>query len=83
MIDPPPDDAAGGAAARGDGRGREDGLLAGEPLWELPDAELVRRCAAFKAAVCLRDPHDDAGAEVLTSGTRSRTRSRRPRSTST
>ena len=34
------------------------GLLAGEPLWELPTAEQVRRCAAFKAAVCLRDPHD-------------------------
>jgi shikimate kinase/3-dehydroquinate synthase len=34
------------------------GLLAGEPLWELPVAEQVRRCAAFKSAVCLRDPHD-------------------------
>ena len=34
------------------------GLLAGEPLWELPLAEAVRRCAAFKAAICLRDPHD-------------------------
>ena len=34
------------------------GLLAGEPLWELPLPELVRRCAAFKTAVCLRDPHD-------------------------
>jgi shikimate kinase/3-dehydroquinate synthase len=32
------------------------GLLAGEPLWELPVQELVRRCAAFKTAVCLRDP---------------------------
>jgi shikimate kinase/3-dehydroquinate synthase len=32
------------------------GLLAGEPLWELPVPELVRRCAAFKTAVCLRDP---------------------------
>ena len=32
------------------------GLLAGEPLWELDTAEQVRRCAAFKAAVCLRDP---------------------------
>ena len=31
------------------------GLLAGEPLWELPDVDLVRRCAAFKAAVSLRD----------------------------
>src|SRR5205823_2941014 len=28
------------------------GLLAAEPLWELPDVELVRRCAAFKAASC-------------------------------
>src|SRR5690242_674054 len=34
------------------------GLLAGEPFWELPDDELVRRCAAFKAAICLRDPHE-------------------------
>jgi 3-dehydroquinate synthetase len=34
------------------------GLLAGEPLWELPTAAQVQRCAAFKAAVCLRDPHD-------------------------
>jgi 3-dehydroquinate synthetase len=34
------------------------GLLAGEPLWELPTPELVRRCAAFKAAICLRDPFD-------------------------
>ena len=34
------------------------GLLAGEPLWELRRVEQVRRCAAFKAAVCLADPHD-------------------------
>jgi len=34
------------------------GLLAGEPLWELETSEQVRRCAAFKAALCLRDPHD-------------------------
>jgi len=34
------------------------GLLAGVLLWELPLADAVRRCAAFKAAVCLRDPHD-------------------------
>ncbi len=34
------------------------GLLAGEPLWELSEAEQVRRCAAYKAAVCLRDPHE-------------------------
>jgi shikimate kinase / 3-dehydroquinate synthase len=34
------------------------GLLAGEPFWQLADEELVRRCAAYKAALCLRDPHD-------------------------
>ena len=34
------------------------GLLAGEPLWELEVSEQVRKCAAFKSAVCLRDPHD-------------------------
>jgi 3-dehydroquinate synthetase len=44
------------------------GLLAGEPLWELPDDELVRRCAAFKAAVCLRDPHDHGERKMLNLG---------------
>jgi shikimate kinase/3-dehydroquinate synthase len=34
------------------------GLLAGEAVWELSRAEQVRRCAAFKAAVCLRDPRE-------------------------
>jgi shikimate kinase/3-dehydroquinate synthase len=34
------------------------GLLAGEPFWERPDPELVRGCAAYKTAVCLRDPFD-------------------------
>jgi 3-dehydroquinate synthetase/shikimate kinase len=44
------------------------GLLAGEPLWELPDRELVRRTAAFKAAVCLRDPHDAGERKILNLG---------------
>jgi 3-dehydroquinate synthetase len=44
------------------------GLLTGEPLWELDDAELVRRCAAFKAALCLRDPHDRAERRTLNFG---------------
>jgi shikimate kinase/3-dehydroquinate synthase len=44
------------------------GLLVGEPLWELPDAELVRRCAAFKSSVCLRDPHDEGPRHVLNLG---------------
>lgn len=34
------------------------GLLAGEALWELGTSDQVRRCAAFKAAVCLRDPYE-------------------------
>jgi shikimate kinase/3-dehydroquinate synthase len=44
------------------------GLLAGEPLWELPEPELVRRCAAYKAAVCLRDPHEEGERAVLNLG---------------
>jgi len=44
------------------------GLLADEPLWNLPTPELVRRCAAFKAAVCLRDPLDRGEREVLNLG---------------
>ena len=41
------------------------GLLAGEPLWEFPDDELVRRCAAFKAAICLRDPEERGGERAI------------------
>jgi 3-dehydroquinate synthetase len=44
------------------------GLLAGEPLWELPREDQVRRCAAFKAAVCLRDPLDRAERAQLNLG---------------
>jgi 3-dehydroquinate synthetase/shikimate kinase len=44
------------------------GLLAGAPLWELPDAELVRRCAGFKSAICLRDPHDRGVRRTLNLG---------------
>ncbi len=44
------------------------GLLVGEPLWELPDAELVRRCAEYKAAICLRDPHERGERAVLNLG---------------
>ncbi len=44
------------------------GLLAGEPLWELPERELVRRCAAYKAAICLRDPYERAERAVLNLG---------------
>jgi len=44
------------------------GLLAGEPLWELPEPELVRRSAAFKTAICLRDPHDRGVRRILNLG---------------
>jgi shikimate kinase / 3-dehydroquinate synthase len=44
------------------------GLLAGEPLWELTEPEVVRRCAAFKAAICLRDPRELGAREVLNLG---------------
>jgi 3-dehydroquinate synthetase len=44
------------------------GLLAGEPLWDLPTPQLVRRCAAYKAAVCLRDPADQGPRAVLNLG---------------
>jgi shikimate kinase/3-dehydroquinate synthase len=44
------------------------GLLAGEPFWELPDTELVRRCALYKAGVCLRDPHERGERAVLNLG---------------
>jgi shikimate kinase/3-dehydroquinate synthase len=44
------------------------GLLAGEALWKLPDDELVRRCTAFKTALCLRDPYDRGPRRVLNLG---------------
>jgi 3-dehydroquinate synthetase/shikimate kinase len=44
------------------------GLLVGEPLWELPEPEVVRRCAAYKAAVCLRDPYDRGPRHALNLG---------------
>src|SRR5439155_26040203 len=44
------------------------GLLAGEPIWELPTLDLVRRCAAFKAAVCVRDPQDRGARAILNLG---------------
>jgi shikimate kinase / 3-dehydroquinate synthase len=41
------------------------GLLAGRPLWELPDEEMVRACAAFKSAVCLADPFERTGRRAI------------------
>jgi 3-dehydroquinate synthase len=44
------------------------GLLAATPLWELPTPELVRRCAAYKVGLCLRDPDDRGERAVLNLG---------------
>ena len=55
---------------RGEGMAEvvKTGLLAGEPLWELADPQLVRRCAAFKAGICLRDPYDRDVRQTLNLG---------------
>jgi shikimate kinase/3-dehydroquinate synthase len=45
------------------------GLLAGRPLWELPEEEMIRACAAYKAEVCLEDPYERKGRrEILNLG---------------
>jgi shikimate kinase/3-dehydroquinate synthase len=45
------------------------GLLAGRPVWELPEEEMIRVCAAFKAEVCLEDPYERKGRrEILNLG---------------
>lgn len=41
------------------------GLLAGRPVWELPDEEMIRACAAFKCAVCLADPYERTGRRAI------------------
>jgi shikimate kinase/3-dehydroquinate synthase len=41
------------------------GLLAGRELWELPEEEMIRACAAFKAAVVLSDPYETEGRRTI------------------
>jgi 3-dehydroquinate synthetase/shikimate kinase len=41
------------------------GLLSGEKVWELPEAEMVRACAAFKAGVVLSDPFEREGRRTI------------------
>jgi shikimate kinase/3-dehydroquinate synthase len=55
---------------RAEGRAEvvKTGLLAGEPLWELPEPELVRRCAAVKSSYCIRDPLDRGPRAALNLG---------------
>jgi shikimate kinase / 3-dehydroquinate synthase len=37
------------------------GLLAGRPVWELPEEEMIRACAAYKAGVVISDPYETEG----------------------
>jgi shikimate kinase / 3-dehydroquinate synthase len=37
------------------------GLLAGRPVWELPEEEMIRACAAYKAGVVVSDPFETEG----------------------
>ena len=55
---------------RAEGRAEvvKTGLLAGAPLWELPEPELVGRCAAVKASYCIRDPLDRGPRAALNLG---------------
>jgi 3-dehydroquinate synthetase len=41
------------------------GLLAGRQVWELPEVETVRACAAYKAAVVLSDPYETEGRRTV------------------
>jgi shikimate kinase / 3-dehydroquinate synthase len=41
------------------------GLLAGTELWELPEEEMIRACAAFKASVVLSDPYEREGRRAI------------------
>jgi shikimate kinase/3-dehydroquinate synthase len=44
------------------------GLLAGRPLWDLPEDEMVRACAAYKCAIVLSDPYEGGRREILNLG---------------
>jgi shikimate kinase/3-dehydroquinate synthase len=41
------------------------GLLAGKPVWEQAEDEMIRSCAAFKCAVCLADPYEQTGRRTI------------------
>ena len=40
------------------------GLLAGLEVWDLPEEQMIRSCAAYKAGVCLADP-DERGRRAI------------------
>jgi 3-dehydroquinate synthetase/shikimate kinase len=41
------------------------GLLSGEKVWELPEDEMIRACAAYKAGVVLSDPFEREGRRTV------------------
>jgi shikimate kinase/3-dehydroquinate synthase len=41
------------------------GLLAGHEVWALPEEEMIRACAAYKAAVVLSDPYETEGRRAV------------------
>jgi 3-dehydroquinate synthetase len=41
------------------------GLLAGQEVWKLDEAEMIRACAAYKAGVVLSDPYEREGRRAV------------------
>jgi shikimate kinase/3-dehydroquinate synthase len=41
------------------------GLLAGREVWSLPEVEMIRACAAYKAGVVLSDPYETEGRRAV------------------
>ncbi|HWB55962.1 MAG TPA: bifunctional shikimate kinase/3-dehydroquinate synthase [Gaiellaceae bacterium] len=41
------------------------GLLAGREVWKLPEEEMIRACAAYKAGVVLSDPYETEGRRTV------------------
>jgi shikimate kinase / 3-dehydroquinate synthase len=41
------------------------GLLAGQDVWSLPEDDMIRACAAFKAGVVLSDPYETEGRRAI------------------
>ena len=58
------------AAQRAEGMAEvvKTGLLAGHPIWELGECEMVSAAAAFKAAVCIADPAETGRRAILNLG---------------
>lgn len=41
------------------------GLLAGQEVWSLPEEDMIRACASFKASVVLSDPFETTGRRAI------------------